>query len=197
MTLAECQGKTVDKHLSFQTGELILVREQRDATWYSGQLHGKVNFELSSSPFSNRVFQIGWFPRSYVRPATETEIETVNNASNSPMSSQVEVSHENDHDIYEAIYPYEATDASDLSFNIGERITIIKREGDWWTGRIGERTGTFPNNYVQKVEHTPEVAIATTSYQATEENHLSFEQGQTIYIVNRDEKGLLQGEIRV
>jgi hypothetical protein len=46
MTLAECQGKTVDKHLSFQKGELILVREQKDATWYSGQLHGKVNFEL-------------------------------------------------------------------------------------------------------------------------------------------------------
>jgi len=46
MTLAECQGKTVDKHLSFQKGELILVREQKDATWYSGQLHGKVNFEF-------------------------------------------------------------------------------------------------------------------------------------------------------
>ncbi|CAF5147354.1 unnamed protein product, partial [Rotaria sp. Silwood1] len=32
MTLAECQGKTVDKHLSFQKGEFILVREQKDAT---------------------------------------------------------------------------------------------------------------------------------------------------------------------
>jgi hypothetical protein len=42
MALAECQGKTADKHLSFQKGDLILVREQKDATWYSGQLHGKV-----------------------------------------------------------------------------------------------------------------------------------------------------------
>jgi len=46
MTLAECQGKTVDKHLSFEKSELILVREQKDATWYSGQLHGKVNLEF-------------------------------------------------------------------------------------------------------------------------------------------------------
>ena len=46
MTLAECQGKTVDKHLSFQKGELILVREQKDAIWYSGQLHGKVNLKF-------------------------------------------------------------------------------------------------------------------------------------------------------
>jgi len=46
MTLAECQGKTVDKHLSFEKSELILVREQKDATWYSGQLRGKVNLEF-------------------------------------------------------------------------------------------------------------------------------------------------------
>jgi hypothetical protein len=45
MTLAECQGKT-DKHLSFEKGELIHVREQKDATWYSGQLHSKVNLEF-------------------------------------------------------------------------------------------------------------------------------------------------------
>jgi len=56
-------------------------------------------------------------------------------------------------DIYEAIYPYEATDPADLSFNIGERIIVLKREGDWWTGKIGDRTGTFPNNYVQKIDN--------------------------------------------
>lgn len=43
MTLADYSGKTVDKHLSFQKGELILVREQKDPSWYSGQLRGKVN----------------------------------------------------------------------------------------------------------------------------------------------------------
>jgi hypothetical protein len=55
-------------------------------------------------------------------------------------------------DIYEAIYPYEATDPADLSFNIGQHIVVLKREGDWWTGQIGDRTGTFPNNYVKKIE---------------------------------------------
>lgn len=56
-------------------------------------------------------------------------------------------------DIYEAIYPYEATDPADLSFNTGDRIIVLKREGDWWTGKIGDRVGTFPNNYVQKIEN--------------------------------------------
>jgi hypothetical protein len=44
VALADYSGKTVDKHLSFQKGELILVRDQKDTTWYSGQLRGKVNF---------------------------------------------------------------------------------------------------------------------------------------------------------
>ncbi|CAF4443099.1 unnamed protein product, partial [Rotaria sp. Silwood2] len=50
------------------------------------------------------------------------------------------------------IYPYEATDPGDLSFHVHERIIVLKRESDWWTGKIGDRIGTFPNNYVQKVE---------------------------------------------
>ncbi len=102
-----------------------------------------------------------------------------------------------ENDIYEAVYPYEAADASDLSFDIGELITVIKRDGDWWTGRIGDRTGVFPNNYVQKFEYLQETAIATIAYQATEDDQLSFEQGQTIYITKKDDKELYYGEIHV
>lgn len=29
---------------------------------------------------------------------------------------------------------------------------VIKKEGDWWTGTIGNRTGMFPSNYVQKAD---------------------------------------------
>ena len=56
--------------------------------------------------------------------------------------------------IYEALYTYEATDPSDLTFDIGELILVRKSEGDWWTGRIANRIGTFPNNYVQKYDFT-------------------------------------------
>ncbi|CAF0815781.1 unnamed protein product [Rotaria sordida] len=191
MTLAECQGKTVDKHLSFQKGELILVREQKDATWYSGQLHDK----------------IGWFPRNYVRPATEIEIEnnknltkdtSINEKSLNSSNSNDKISNDvNNADIYEAIYSYEATDSTDLSFDVGERIIVLKCDGDWWTGQIGDRTGLFPNNYVQKINNIQETAIAITPFQSTEEDHLSFEQDQIIYIIKKDDKGWYQGEIRL
>lgn len=54
--------------------------------------------------------------------------------------------------VYEAIYAYEATDPSDLSFEVGDKILVLKDEGDWWTGRIANRLGTFPNNYVQQIQ---------------------------------------------
>ncbi|CAF5073894.1 unnamed protein product, partial [Rotaria sp. Silwood1] len=82
-------------------------------------------------------------------------------------------------DVYETVYSYEATDSSDLAFDIGERVIVLKRD----------RTGLFPNNYVQKVNNIQETAIAITPFQATEENHLSFEQGQIIYITKKDDKG--------
>lgn len=51
-----------------------------------------------------------------------------------------------------AKFTFEAAQPGDLSFKRGDVITIVKRtdkESDWWTGRIGEREGIFPSNYVQ------------------------------------------------
>ena len=30
-----------------------------------------------------------------------------------------------------------------------QNITVIAKNGDWWTGTIGDRTGVFPFNYVE------------------------------------------------
>lgn len=65
---------------------------------------------------------------------------------------------------YIAAYPYDSTEPGDLSFQAGEMVIVTKKEGDWWTGTIGDRTGMFPCNYVTKTEvgqMTP--ASATTT----------------------------------
>lgn len=39
-------------------------------------------------------------------------------------------------------------------FKKGDVITVTKRTestNDWWTGRIGDKTGIFPSNYVEAV----------------------------------------------
>ncbi|KAJ0169437.1 hypothetical protein K1T71_015024 [Dendrolimus kikuchii] len=53
-------------------------------------------------------------------------------------------------DFYIAAYPYCSGEPGDLTFEAGERIEVTRRDGDWWTGRIGIRTGIFPSNYVTK-----------------------------------------------
>ncbi|KAJ5081660.1 hypothetical protein NUU61_009924 [Penicillium alfredii] len=50
-----------------------------------------------------------------------------------------------------ALYTFDADQEGDLGFKKGEIITILKRTDkaeDWWTGRIGDRVGIFPSNYV-------------------------------------------------
>lgn len=46
-----------------------------------------------------------------------------------------------------ALFAFDADQDGDLGFKKGEIITIVKRTDkaeDWWTGRIGNRTGMFP-----------------------------------------------------
>ncbi|PGH11061.1 hypothetical protein AJ79_05103 [Helicocarpus griseus UAMH5409] len=50
-----------------------------------------------------------------------------------------------------ALFTFDADQEGDLGFKKGDVITILKRtekKEDWWTGRIGDRTGIFPSNYV-------------------------------------------------
>ncbi|EIE83702.1 hypothetical protein RO3G_08407 [Rhizopus delemar RA 99-880] len=54
--------------------------------------------------------------------------------------------------IARALYAYQGQQDGDLSFQEGEIITVIEKtnsQDDWWTGRIGNRQGLFPANYVQ------------------------------------------------
>jgi len=50
-----------------------------------------------------------------------------------------------------ALYAYTSEEPGDLTFEAGESIQVIKKEAEWWTGKIGDRTGVFPFNYVEVV----------------------------------------------
>lgn len=50
---------------------------------------------------------------------------------------------------YVAMYTYESNEQGDLTFQQGDIITVLKKEGDWWTGTVAGKTGVFPSNYVK------------------------------------------------
>ncbi|EKM83615.1 hypothetical protein AGABI1DRAFT_117111 [Agaricus bisporus var. burnettii JB137-S8] len=53
-----------------------------------------------------------------------------------------------------AVFDFDAVEDGDLSFNKGDVIAIVKRSNstdDWWTGRVNNREGIFPANFVEIV----------------------------------------------
>ncbi|CAM9890129.1 unnamed protein product [Lampetra planeri] len=51
-----------------------------------------------------------------------------------------------------ALYPYDAQDTDELSFNANEVIDVLREDpSGWWTGRLRNKQGLFPGNYVEKL----------------------------------------------
>jgi myosin-1 len=49
-----------------------------------------------------------------------------------------------------ALYAYDAAEADELSFAVGDVIELVSKDDPgWWTGKCRGRTGIFPSNYVQ------------------------------------------------
>ncbi|GAB5586974.1 hypothetical protein Unana1_01874 [Umbelopsis nana] len=57
-----------------------------------------------------------------------------------------------DNNTARAMYDFVGQEKGDLSFSKGDIVYIVKKtatQDDWWTGRIGDREGMFPANFVQ------------------------------------------------
>lgn len=48
-----------------------------------------------------------------------------------------------------ALYPYQAQNEDELSFEKGDVIIVLsKEEASWWRGELNGVSGVFPSNYV-------------------------------------------------
>ena len=71
-----------------------------------------------------------------------------------------------------AIYDFESNESDDLTFHVGDVITLKACEDadDWWTGELRGRQGIFPKSYVRKEEaqlSAPAgVVVSTPAYSA-------------------------------
>lgn len=63
---------------------------------------------------------------------------------------------------YVAMYTYESNEQGDLSFQQGDVVVVTRKEGDWWTGVVGGKTGVFPSNYVKPRDMMSEVILYCT-----------------------------------
>ncbi|XP_077147628.1 intersectin-2 isoform X5 [Ranitomeya variabilis] len=181
-----------DNHLNFTKNDTIIVLEQQE-NWWFGEVRG----------------QKGWFPKSYVKivpnesksPEPEPVYAAVKKKPTTPSYTAEE---------YIALYPYSSNETGDLAFNEGDVIQVTQKDGEWWTGAVGDRIGIFPSNYVRSRDQEgfgsagktgtltkkPEIAQVTTAYAATGTEQLSLAPGQLILILKKNPSGWWQGELQ-
>ncbi|XP_069492319.1 intersectin-1 isoform X2 [Ambystoma mexicanum] len=186
-----------DNHLNFNKNDIITVLEQQDMWWF-GEVQG----------------QKGWFPKSYVKLISgpmrkSTSIDSTSSESPasikrvpSPVLKNAVSGEE-----YIAMYTYESSEQGDLTFQQGDKILVIKKDGDWWTGTLGDKSGVFPSNYVRLKESEaagktgslgkkPEIAQVIASYTATGPEQLTLAPGQLILIRKKNPGGWWEGELQ-
>ncbi|NXJ84600.1 STAC protein, partial [Trogon melanurus] len=59
---------------------------------------------------------------------------------------------------YVALYKFVPQENEDLEMRPGDIITLLEDSNeDWWKGKIDDRTGFFPANFVQRVQHDEKI----------------------------------------
>ncbi|TKS85859.1 Intersectin-1 SH3 domain-containing protein 1A SH3P17 [Collichthys lucidus] len=200
-----------DNHLNFNKNEIITVLEQQDM-WWLGEL---------------QTGQRGWFPKSYVKlisaampvpPGAAVRNKTMSEsaASESPPNgkrpSPSPTKPSDSGEEYVAMYTYESSEQGDLSFQQGDVVMVTRKEGDWWTGMVGGKTGVFPSNYVKPRDSAseslgpagktgslgkkPEIAQVIAPYSATGAEQLTLAPGQLILIRKKNPGGWWEGELQ-
>ncbi|CAN2387581.1 positive regulation of caveolin-mediated endocytosis [Pristimantis euphronides] len=206
-----------DNHLNFNKNDTITVLEQQDMWWF-GEVQGHK----------------GWFPKSYVKLISgplrkSTSIDST--SSESPASLKrvsspafkPAIQGEGEAGMrsnftqrcvlfpeYIAMYTYESNEQGDLTFQQGDMIVVIKKDGDWWTGTVSDKTGVFPSNYVRlkdsegmvtagktgSLGKKPEIAQVIAPYTATGPEQLTLAPGQLILIRKKNPGGWWEGELQ-
>jgi hypothetical protein len=87
-----------------------------------------------------------YFPAAYVLldsddPRGDTPEEAPEVSSEKPKPEELG-------EMFTALYTYASQEPTDVTFEAGDRIYVIKKDGEWWTGRVWDRVGMFPYNYV-------------------------------------------------
>uniref|UniRef100_A0A670K317 Intersectin-1 n=1 Tax=Podarcis muralis TaxID=64176 RepID=A0A670K317_PODMU len=179
-----------DNHLNFNKNDIITVLEQQDMWWF-GEVQG----------------QKGWFPKSYVKlisgPIRKSTRYLI-------LSDYFLISKNFLPPEYVAMYTYESSEQGDLTFQQGDLILVTKKDGDWWTGTLGDKSGVFPSNYVRlkdsevpgtagktgSLGKKPEIAQVIASYIATGPEQLTLAPGQLILIRKKNPGGWWEGELQ-
>jgi len=99
-----------------------------------------------------------------------------------------------------ALYNYDATEESELSFKANERLVVLQKDDSgWWQGELNGRVGMFPSNFVEVVdpnapatnggdqkEHGGQCKVLY-DYNADSDSELTIKEGELLTVESEDE----------
>jgi uncharacterized membrane-anchored protein YhcB (DUF1043 family) len=98
-----------------------------------------------------------------------------------------------------ALYNYDATEESELSFKANDRLVVLQKDDSgWWQGELNGRVGMFPSNFVEVVD--PNAATNSSEqkelggqckvlydYNADSDSELTIKEGEVLTVESEDE----------
>lgn len=98
---------------------------------------------------------------------------------------------------YVALYKFLPQENNDLALQPGDRIMLVDDSNeDWWKGKIGDRVGFFPANFVQRVRPGENVWRCCQPFSGNkEQGYMSLKENQICVGVGRSKDA--DGFIRV
>lgn len=104
------------------------------------------------------MFSTGAVPVAMDANGTATATSTHEAPVPAPRRSIFMLAPESNVEMAVAIYSYTARGAEELSFEVGTRIRVIRKEDDgWWHGELDGEQGMFPGSYVTVEENETDV----------------------------------------
>ncbi|XP_042563713.1 SH3 and cysteine-rich domain-containing protein 3 [Clupea harengus] len=95
---------------------------------------------------------------------------------------------------YLALYRFKAVEKDDLDLHPGDRITVIDDSNEeWWRGKIGERSGFLPANYIIRVRSGERVFKVTRSFVGNREmGQITLKKDQIVVKKGEEVNGYLK-----
>lgn len=95
---------------------------------------------------------------------------------------------------YLALYRFKAVEKDDLDLHPGDRITVIDDSNEeWWRGKIGERSGFLPANYIIRVRSGERVYKVTRSFVGNREmGQITLKKDQIVVKKGEEVNGYLK-----
>ncbi|CAG9818225.1 unnamed protein product, partial [Phaedon cochleariae] len=190
---------TEPDELTIKKGDIIKNVIKKQEGWWEGTLKDKK----------------GLFPDNFVRMLDKDSSIVLRNKKDVSRIRQCRV-----------VFSYNQNHEDELNLNVGDIIDILGEEEEgWWRGTLGEKKGVFPSNFVEEIlwqPHPPSrddfvnvageidskapklpakpvkiLCEAKFPYKAQNEDELSFKEGDTITLLNKDSQdaGWWQGEL--